>query len=410
MGTVNNGNQKITLSYKYPFKTADMNFILREGIQPGIYKGGELTKVDNTTVQVAPFVAYINVGADKMVRVETSVAYNVTVSSSSNLIYLTYSWIEAVANYADFNTRLDSTSPVTNEVVLGHAVYDSGVLQAVSYNSTTRGENYRLEQIENKIGISNASIDDWGDYVTYDQFDSVMYLGDQYVSKAGSNTGNNPIDNPDLWWPCPTWDEIKIWNAEGETRDSGVAPMHDPRDVNYLSWWKGGIYHVGKHSGSGGTGRSFQAYHFHKDGTVVTGNATLEAIFKPGLAGEYKYIDKMAPDSAGTRTIVDARGAYRRWIDATGGNAAAMGVRQEDQMQGHWHVRAVHNAAGGLASSMYYPAHISSGWNTTGDSDNIKVVNEAMSDSVNGTPRTGAETRGINVSDGVPYFTILVEL
>lgn len=69
-----------------------------------------------------------------------------------------------------------------------------------------------------------------------------------------------------------------------------------------------------------------------------------------------------------------------------GGTTA--GVVQEDQMQGHWHVL---NSAG---SSTKAP----SGGNNDTSPYSSTAVRDPVTDSVNGTPRTGTETRGRSFS------------
>lgn len=141
MSAVNQGNQYITFDYKHPAKSADFNTLLRDGIQPGIYEGGALTKLDDNTVQISPFTAYVQVSTDKLVRVVTRSTVDVAVSNTSNLVYISYNWVEAIDNWLDFNTRLTTDPVVTNEVVLGHAVFSGTTLNTISYDYKTWGNS-----------------------------------------------------------------------------------------------------------------------------------------------------------------------------------------------------------------------------------------------------------------------------
>jgi hypothetical protein len=65
----------------------------------------------------------------------------------------------------------------------------------------------------------------------------------------------------------------------------------------------------------------------------LTGNTDYEAIFNIGESDEYHLLDIIAPDVAGTRTLLDSKGRVPRIVDVSGGSAANIGVVQEDQMQ-----------------------------------------------------------------------------
>ncbi|MET1410695.1 hypothetical protein ABVF61_00405 [Roseibium sp. HPY-6] len=120
-------------------------------------------------------------------------------------------------------------------------------------------------------------------------------------------------------------------------------------------------------------------------------------------------------DGATTCNFPPFAGRYFRFGDPGGtinpDAAGAMGILQEDQGQGHWHARYVGSltatGAGGGIFTAEYASQVNGG--LVVDINGNSPVREAVSDGVNGTPRTGSETRpktiigyiAVKVSDGV---------
>lgn len=119
MSSVNLGTQKIIFSYKYPAKGSDFSKYLRNIIKAGIYSGGALSKVDNSTIQIATFYAFFNVDTDKACVIYTQNTINLTVSVATPILYMTFSWLDATNDYIDFAFRAIGSVPVTNEITLG---------------------------------------------------------------------------------------------------------------------------------------------------------------------------------------------------------------------------------------------------------------------------------------------------
>ena len=198
---------------------------------------------------------------------------------------------------------------------------------AVSDTDESETANDTQDSVEHMVGIKNANVTEWSNIVAYVIDDHVMYLGIQFVAMI-AGTGNNPIDNPDKWLPCFNRDDAMVKFRNGEDIKGGMEAVHDFRDGGYRQ-----NYAFGKYNFGGDAGRNFESFGVHLDGTVVTLNPTLEAIFDVGGAGEYHLLDIIAPDIVGTRTLMDARGRVSRIVDAGGGDAVAVGSVQEDAMQ-----------------------------------------------------------------------------
>lgn len=76
-------------------------------------------------------------------------------------------------------------------------------------------------------------------------------------------------------------------------------------------------------------GVDYNFYYVALDGATVTGDATLEAIFRVGEADEYPWYSLVAPGG----TLIDTRGRLQRAIDATGGMADSLAEILDDAMQ-----------------------------------------------------------------------------
>jgi hypothetical protein len=285
---------------------------------------------------------------------------------------------------------------------------------AVSGNLESDIASDNLDAIELAIGIQNENTTEYINTTTYDIDDEVMYLGEQFVSLATANTGNNPLDNPDKWMPCLSRTNIiKLWQ-DGVLQDGGLGAVHNNRDANYRTSFKLGKYNFG-----GSSGRNFQAYGVHLDGAVVTGDTTLEAVLKVGLTGEYHFLDIIAPDVAGTRSLVDIRKRVERVGDATGGVTENIGGVQNFATQG-WQAYAAADDTGarnlyGLTGNRDTTPQTSTLANSTtmrmtttaqGATNRIKAGN----DGTNGDIQTASETRMMNYVVVLKYLIILHEL
>jgi len=166
MSATNLGDQYITFDYKHPAKGSDFNTLLREAITPGVYKGGLIT-YSGTGITIAPFVIYINTSTDKLVRIETRANVNITVTESTPVIALTYTWQDVSEDWLDFNQRASGSGALTNEVCLGECVFGGGVITSITYASKTWGKKFTNDVpigtspfiITSTTKVSNLNVD-----------------------------------------------------------------------------------------------------------------------------------------------------------------------------------------------------------------------------------------------------------
>ena len=184
---------------------------------------------------------------------------------------------------------------------------------AISDTNESTTDSDFIDAIERLTGHGHGSVSEYSNSTTYAINEQVFFYGIQFVSLQGSNTGNSPLTSHTYWAPAP--ETVKMFQSfvNGEILRSGMDPVDESGGGSFQTWIKYGIHNLG-----GTSGQDYQAYKVHLDGTVVTGDTDLETIFDPGGVNEYRFIDTVAPDSMGTRTLID--------YSATATGEAAEGV------------------------------------------------------------------------------------
>ena len=195
MSQQNNGNQHISYKYRFPAKGSDFSQSLRGLIKPGFYSGGELSNIGNE-ITITPFKVALNCQDydesenNKFVIVETELNAIVTANDiTKDLLYISYSWQDALSNYADFDFRSSSGIPATNEVIIGTCTYNASGLVSINTDNRTYGlfdENYNANFdglvtmssgiVENDLTVSNDLILPNG----------ILYTDDIQESSSGS--------------------------------------------------------------------------------------------------------------------------------------------------------------------------------------------------------------------------------
>lgn len=187
-----------------------------------------------------------------------------------------------------------------------------GVLQGA--NLTPSGADERWDETE---------------AVDYETAGFIVERFGRHYSSSGlaGNLDKDPIDpqNADYWYPSPGTDELIERAMKGLPVEVGMHPVDNIQDANYQTSMLLDKRLIG--------GTTYEFYRVAMDGSVVTGDATLEAIFDPGGAKEYPFIDLYAPDNVGTRTLIDIQGRSLRSMTGGGGVAATLGEVQDDAMQ-----------------------------------------------------------------------------
>lgn len=155
-------------------------------------------------------------------------------------------------------------------------------------------------------------------------------------------------------------------------------------------------------------GTTYDFWQIALDGSTVTGDANLVAALDVGGANQHALIDLIAPDSLGTRTLIDMGERVMAGQSASGNNDTR-GEVLADRFQGwqagvdedntgareYWGRSGIrdeatdHSPGSGFTYSLYQTT-------AQGDSQMIKAKN----DGTNGDPRTGATTRPKELTGG----------
>jgi hypothetical protein len=265
--------------------------------------------------------------------------------------------------------------------------------------------------VKDPVFLSNEpDWNEWSDIRTYDAGE-IAYIGDQqFVSLQGSNLDKDPLFELDYWLPAPTLNEVLRKFHKAEPERGGMHDIHNIRDAGYKQFFTIGKYKL--------RGRTLEAYGVHIDGTVVTGDTDLESIFRVDETDEYPFLDLMAPDSMGTRTLLNYQGRVPRAVtSASGGTGDSLAVSlvQEDQFQA-WQLGQI------IGGTTYYSTGSANEYEEPVSFANYSrmlqrtvaqgeaEMGKAVNDGTNGTPRTGLETRMKNWAEGVPYLVVVKDV
>jgi hypothetical protein len=129
MGSVNYGNQTISVQF---FAPADAKVINKRhfAIRPiGIYSGGDLSKVSDILVSVSPLLCEI-AGAEHQVKVATADPATISVSNTTPYVVLRWDYAESPTNYMDI---LAVASPDVNDLIVGKCIYAGSTLTSFDY-------------------------------------------------------------------------------------------------------------------------------------------------------------------------------------------------------------------------------------------------------------------------------------
>lgn len=137
MASTDNGKQIITFKYQQEGTAEGFNKLLSGVIPTGIILGGELTKVDDSTVNIGKMQMMIGDG-NVVVHVQTTEMATVSVSPSQPYVIATFNWANLVNNYVTFEASALNTLPSTqNAIIVGRCVF-SGTNMHSSFDYTRR--------------------------------------------------------------------------------------------------------------------------------------------------------------------------------------------------------------------------------------------------------------------------------
>lgn len=139
--SVNKGAQNLFFQYGDPITGAEFNAKESKIAPLGIYDGGLLSIIDNSTVELSAWTAILSDGTYTVTARATAV-YDITVTSTNRNIVLRWTYSTRNDWYVDVLAVADG-SIQANDVIVGRVVFTGGgVIQGFSY--TTRTDGYNL--------------------------------------------------------------------------------------------------------------------------------------------------------------------------------------------------------------------------------------------------------------------------
>jgi hypothetical protein len=138
MGQQNWGTQDIQWAYYDPLNSDEFDKHNEDIIPVGIYKGGELEIVNNTTIRVKPLVCMISDGTQQA-RIATTVDADIAITSATPYVILRWTWQPLTNWFMDImSVALAGTPPnciLPNDIVVGFGVYSWSNLISIDYGS-----------------------------------------------------------------------------------------------------------------------------------------------------------------------------------------------------------------------------------------------------------------------------------
>ena len=119
MASTDNGKQIITFRYQQEGTAEGFNKLLNGVIPTGVISGGELLRIDDSTVQISPMQMMI--GDDNIiVHVQTKENATVNVTLEKPYVIATFNWSNLVNNYVNFEASSLTNIPSNrNAIILG---------------------------------------------------------------------------------------------------------------------------------------------------------------------------------------------------------------------------------------------------------------------------------------------------
>lgn len=155
MGSTNYGSQSLTFDYKQNATSELFNKLNYKLHDIGIYEGGLLTKVNDTTVQISPLLVFIQDSANEVgIRIDTQNSINFTVSTILPYVVLRFVWVNAENNYMDV-VATDEVGLQADDIIIGKCIFDGSVMRTIfDYSKRTEPYHIKIESEESAFDVN----------------------------------------------------------------------------------------------------------------------------------------------------------------------------------------------------------------------------------------------------------------
>ena len=148
MGSTNFGTQTLRFDFKQPATGLGFNQIHYKTIPAGIYEGGLISKINDTSVNVAALECYIYDDANDLgIKISTATTAAISVSTVNIYVVLRFDWVDSENNYMDI-LAIPFASIQADDLVVGRCVFDGSTLQTTF--DYTRRDDASLQTLEDR--------------------------------------------------------------------------------------------------------------------------------------------------------------------------------------------------------------------------------------------------------------------
>lgn len=295
---------------------------------------------------------------------------------------------------AEINLPYNSTGRVAYRSNL-----DSSIVNEI-FRKSDENDRYIMKLI-NAIMGKNAQ---WSAVITYNKYDIVGTGKDIYMSKRDSNL-NKVVTNADWWEKIDVGsldvsdqltkyalkEELPEWvvsETEPTSKDKIWIKPTASNELTELVETLKRLLAPELQTLPIGAYINYPTQRVIPAGFLIADGRSLKKSEYPELFNVLGYVYGGSGENFNLPNFSD--GKFMRSI---GGNAASLGVVQQDAFQGHFHKWKDSTTEAGWAYNLTGNTS-----NKPGTRDNISSIAEPKTDGVNGEPRTANETRPLNMS------------
>jgi len=185
------GNQRISYRFSHPHEAKDMSYRFHGGVYgwKGIISGGWITKRNDSSVFVSPFVAEIP-QEDAQYRIQTLSSAIVTgCSNVTPRLVVSFSYQRQFSNYATFNFLTSSATINENQIIIADLNFNTSVTPptlsggngtsiCANYDNRTLIEIGQVGTVDSQINGVGAI---WMKDVSDDKLKRVVLSGGQFI-------------------------------------------------------------------------------------------------------------------------------------------------------------------------------------------------------------------------------------
>lgn len=228
MGATNFGNQTIVFKYKNPSTSKSFNNLLHNILPTGVYKGGTLTIVNNTTVRCSIVSVFIADNIEKVaVKCETASEFDLPITTLQNYIVLRLDWISTTNNFIDAINVSEAELRET-DIVLGRGVFDGTNLISIDTSVRTIPRSV-LDSVDSDQIKESAVIDSKIGVRVIDQDTTISYSNTGLLTNILSWFGKRikGILGTEHWFS-----EIPATLTETRGHIDNTTTMHEATPLN----------------------------------------------------------------------------------------------------------------------------------------------------------------------------------